>query len=671
MIACGLAADYSEVCLSFIRIFDTNSHDPARSSAEKRDFIETLRRLFLDGLILAKVDEQDEKIQRSSAGQPVAKTLTQIAYEQLLPMRVFYYGHKTKVLWSSVAKEEAKAAMRSIQDVARAACARVNADLFDDDPLVMLDVFNLQECIETRAMIRSGCHAAAESGRKRADRCCRRVRKLAEHLKLENPAAVVHEFTDVMPVVLRTLARLQKLALARPLNEHPRPGELARSQPPAKSDGPVNAPQRLEIGARAVAQEVDNRSVWAAILEPELRSKYANLALLVRFYLSVQDTTGLLERGLGAAMHLTSSHGGPMDESCETLSDMLHVFLDGPRGEAQMFARGLGGTLLLTPFSRSCQREWIMRHGRRFACNLKQRKNAKVRQTGWRFAGSDRAVQLGQRLATSLQKRMADRGSVPTFFGDTTAEYVDAGRGTPHALRSFRLFTNKRLCAKRVRAAAGCSGPARPPTLRRAAAADPLPLAKSATKAGKVRETLLAKVRQGPASVFVHGPPLDADLAAAFRAASLKTAELVVVPALTDLDTKVMDARDLLVWLAVIAAGKSLVARPLLTRDTKADSETCLRHEAARRFKQFVGLCADFARAQPQLAGSLREHAAADGSKWHVKVGAGWTKESVGGPIMVNSLSTLQSFLRRARRIWRARSTHGTYCKRSAAVRDR
>ena len=45
IIACGLAADYSEICLSFIRVFDTNSHDPALSLAQKNEFVDTLKHL--------------------------------------------------------------------------------------------------------------------------------------------------------------------------------------------------------------------------------------------------------------------------------------------------------------------------------------------------------------------------------------------------------------------------------------------------------------------------------------------------------------------------------------------------------------------------------------------------------------------------------------------------
>ena len=55
IIACGLAADFGEVCLSFLRIFDVSFHDPARTLREKREFVHALKVLFLEGHILAAI----------------------------------------------------------------------------------------------------------------------------------------------------------------------------------------------------------------------------------------------------------------------------------------------------------------------------------------------------------------------------------------------------------------------------------------------------------------------------------------------------------------------------------------------------------------------------------------------------------------------------------------
>ena len=254
--------------------------------------------------------------------------------------------------------------------------------------------------------------------------------------------------------------------------------------------------------------------------------------------------------------------------------------------------------------------------------------------------------------------------SVRTFLDDATADYADgAGCGTPRPLRKFRALTKKRIRAKRLRAAG--EAPPQPVELTAAPAAS-RQLAKSAAR----RRSLLAVVRDVPA-MFVHGPPLTLDFEGAARLASLKVASIIVVPALEDLDTKNLTARDLLVWLVVVAAGKSLLARSALTPASVKDTTTWLRHEPGRRHKHSVGLCSDFARAEPQLASALQEQAACDGSKWQVRLGSGWRSEAAGGLVVINSLRAFQSFLCRARRICRARSQHGTYYKRSAVALDK
>jgi len=134
------------------------------------------------------------------------------------------------------------------------------------------------------------------------------------------------------------------------------------------------------------------------------------------------------------------------------------------------------------------------------------------------------------------------------------------------------------------------------------------------------------------------------DLTGAIRGTSLRLAHLVVVPAVTDLDTETLDAKSLIVWLFVIANGKSLLARSAVTRDSVADEATWLQHEAAMRYKQTVGLCAEFARVEARLASALQQMAATIGSKWQVQVGAKWQSERKGGLLVINSLLTFQFF---------------------------
>ena len=73
----GLAGDYGEVCLEFLRIFDVDDHDPARAFLELKDFIAVLRALFVKGYVVCDAGE----VQLPGVG--IRKTLTQIAVENI------------------------------------------------------------------------------------------------------------------------------------------------------------------------------------------------------------------------------------------------------------------------------------------------------------------------------------------------------------------------------------------------------------------------------------------------------------------------------------------------------------------------------------------------------------------------------------------------------------
>ena len=47
--AAGLAGDYGEVCVEFLRCFDVHDHDPATAARQVDDFTNKLRLLFVDG----------------------------------------------------------------------------------------------------------------------------------------------------------------------------------------------------------------------------------------------------------------------------------------------------------------------------------------------------------------------------------------------------------------------------------------------------------------------------------------------------------------------------------------------------------------------------------------------------------------------------------------------
>ena len=183
-----------------------SNHDPALGSADKREFMATLDELFLQGRIFLAPSESAPGESAAPAGEsaapaaeaagdavgadaadPVAapiraKTLTQIAMEQMAPMRVFYYGTKTKILWSRTARADAQAALTSMQDVVKATQGRVDADLYERDTLMLLEVFNLSEWLAVRKMNRDPCPSKTAQGKQRHSALVRKLRLLAKNL---------------------------------------------------------------------------------------------------------------------------------------------------------------------------------------------------------------------------------------------------------------------------------------------------------------------------------------------------------------------------------------------------------------------------------------------------------------------------------------------------------
>ena len=81
----GLAGDYSEVCLEFLRYFDVRDHDPARTDQQVRHIKQVLQQLFIKGYVLCSEGETEVP------GLGSKKTLTQIAVESMEEPLVLTY----------------------------------------------------------------------------------------------------------------------------------------------------------------------------------------------------------------------------------------------------------------------------------------------------------------------------------------------------------------------------------------------------------------------------------------------------------------------------------------------------------------------------------------------------------------------------------------------------
>lgn len=330
VLANGLAADFGEQCMAFLRLFDVDDHDPALTSGQKDNFVDTLRILFTQGYIYCNADDgaipqlaagsslpvvapaceaavasagngvtvpagtavaapasrahnpaiaptgravaapassavavassallvPARRAAATSASSPVAaarsavvapahrgltasassaaaasalgaaeasassgvappanaspaafpQTLTQIAMAQMSDLRVFYYGDKTKVLWSKTAACEAAAVLKSMQEVVDATCSRLEADFYHADMLMALQIFDLA----TWASVKEQQRENAGLAKLRQKRLASWTRALARALHLP-PADVVEQLGRALPVATREKGRLQRL----------------------------------------------------------------------------------------------------------------------------------------------------------------------------------------------------------------------------------------------------------------------------------------------------------------------------------------------------------------------------------------------------------------------------------------------------------------------------
>ena len=372
--------------------------------------------------------------------------------------------------------------------------------------------------------------------------------------------------------------------------------------------------------------------------------------------MAAQDGTGNLERGLGDAVRIFCQHPGS-----ELGDELLRAHLEGPEKEEELFRRGPGGHWEFAPFGRALAREWLARHGRRFACYKLDHKGKGKPHRG-RRKGSDRAVQAGQWAATKALVAQAARGEgEETIFGDDRRTYAaPAGAPAPPELAGFAARTV--LTRRRKRRAA--AGEAAPKPVLRLGETKRGPAARRSRPLG---QSLVAALRRAASSVYVAGPPLPAEQLGTRRLitspALANTADLLIVPAVEDLDPVDLAQDPLLVWLGAVAAGGAVVARRDVAPDVSAQSPVCVRYQRGTQFAAKVRVSDAFARTQKGLALALSSYAAQPGSKWKVATGGG---DPAAGEFHVASLRTFQDFLLGVRRLVPSRGALGTF--RAAAV---
>jgi hypothetical protein len=630
----GLSGDYAEVGIRLLRTFDVRGaeRDPATSGSCLSQYYDTVKRLFIDGYIMYPVNR--------TGGIPElgdhcpSKTLTQIAQEQFADCVQIRYGDKVKVLWSKTAQEECAESLAQMQSIARDQLDRLRAGFLESE------VYMCMRAFDVLSWQRGGDEDAARA---------RRLLQLRKARALCKSYSVPYSQNDWERVVEAACEKRE---------------ELSRRGDPSRSAG----------GTR-----VDNRKVWSALLpagssaeESVMRS--TGLEPVVRSYLSLVDSTGDVERGLGVHSNFVQHHLGAHEGGC-CLSEICFLLKTyGPQEESVLFQQGPQGELLLTAFSRACCRLWRALHGRRFAC-YRSRANAGAKKTGWRLRGSAKAVKLLQHDAFDALEEEAIKDEAQPQRGPPNARATFAGLSrhlllkravrialplASKKLTRFRQDTKKLIGEKTARGRWTGFGKTLPPLRRRPGNSQTSLIVGEGLPAPQpTRQVLVHQLRerasrwQGKKPVIIdlledqdqpEVPLLDiaAKRPLKYRKMSdeyVERATCVKVQSGDDLLRGEADSNKLRAWLSVIALGKKV--RP-------KDSQE-IEYKSALKESHKLCFSDKFVRRYPNVIRSYQRYASHKKSAWKEASTAPATTKAL-DVVRVDTLDDFRQWLISARR---------------------
>ncbi len=351
----AVSADYAEETVAFLRHFDKDDHDPAKTRRELSVFAKRMRLLFCEGHIMT-LPPRPATVHAADDGEdgkdgPRAMTTTQIVWEQVQTPEPIVFGDEIHFLCTRASPPAIRKKMQAMCDTVDLMLARMDADLGAElsGDLDVFDLVGWAPLAPERHVNRAGADGPAAS---REPRYRAKIMRLAMALKLD-----------------RRWDAVQFCAAARALAH------------------------AVESQVQRTGEKVDNRVAWSWLLRPGMRSDICpnlqwsdGLCLLIAFYVSMAEGTGKVERQLGRLVDILKEHEGPMAEDGQTASALLEVYLDGPKTEDALFHREVPGQPWCAgAFGRSCQALYIRMHGKRFSYAYQKRRPSDgcSGQTGW------------------------------------------------------------------------------------------------------------------------------------------------------------------------------------------------------------------------------------------------------------------------------------------------
>jgi hypothetical protein len=134
----AVTADYAAETVDFIRTFDCNDHDPARTPQDVRQFLFRMEILFSKGFLLGCFRDVD-----GPSPSTRERTFVQIVLDQCRDATQIQYGARVFCLWSKVADNDATQVTAAMLKVVQVMQERVTADFSAVDLASSFEIFNL------------------------------------------------------------------------------------------------------------------------------------------------------------------------------------------------------------------------------------------------------------------------------------------------------------------------------------------------------------------------------------------------------------------------------------------------------------------------------------------------------------------------------------------------
>ena len=631
-----LAGDYGESCVEFLRVFDVDDHDIARTYPEETGFRKFLDEMFVQGRVFDNLQHADE----AAPNEGSRKTLARIALEEVQDEYTVSYGNKTRKLWASAGGvafvQECRQILGSLGGVVRDLKDRMAVEIAREDLQAAFVAFDLG--------------------------AWRRAIARAQGKSIDASMLDAH-YTRTQ--LTACAARLCKIFLGIDDGEvgpeWKRMVRLAIEQRHRMRIGPRCSPSEyVRTAAWDIAEPnpIDNRMVWRLVLESggvPLRLRPVVLA-----YFACLHGSGCVERGLGRDKRaVVEPHVGSLRPSAEVEeenSKCLELHRDGPMHEHDLFVKSSeNDVLLLTEFSRACAVLWLETHGRRFGANAKVRKDVAVPANRKLGQQTDAALRRGARscYAKIAQEANSSRkvsrsarclDARPTILGvqrkdlmkeiRTTQDLETVTKGT----KRYREFTKRKAREKENKRAkdglwAGWAidrpvmrlgGAAAVQTASSCAAAHADQarrwLGRARARPGQVKAAGGRQVPRRPAAPREEATPLGVGSAICPAPPSSTTKFLPSLSTMRSQTVLVAKSKlqdgcsgdDLRKWVVAIAFGKLVLVDSDVGPVDRCRLQPALGRARELRFTQ------KFSRRHPELAQITSAIAECDGSKWRV-----------------------------------------------------